>query len=167
MKADEVLIAHHDVLRALLRDLAETTDDQTELRGRLRDELLREFEIHAQIEDELFYPAVHEVSPLLSLAHAEHRQIDDQLATVMRMSVDDPEFGTEVRMLEKTLRHHTMEEEERIFPQSQALGEERLQQLGKQLQQRQRELARSGGMRLIVRLKRATLRLAGAHRVRA
>ncbi len=167
MKADEVLIAHHDVLRGLLRDLAQTTGDQTELRSRLRDELLRELEIHVQIEDELFYPAVRDVSPLLSLAHSQHRQIDDQLATVMRMSVDDPEFGPEVRMLEKTLRHHAMEEEERMFPQSQALGEQRLEELGEQLRARQRELARSGGMRLIVRLKRATLRLVGAHRRRA
>ena len=158
MKADEVLIAHHDVLRGLLHDLGETTDGQRDRRGELRDRLLRELEIHTQIEDEVFYPAVHEVSPLLSLAHAEHRQIDDQLATVMRMDVADPEFLTEVRMLESTLRHHTMEEEERMFPQSHALGEDRLDELGEQLRARQRELAESGGMRLIVRVKRAVLR---------
>ena len=159
MKADEVLIAHHDVLRGLLRQLAETTDGQTAERGRLRDDLLRELEVHTQIEDELFYPAVRDVSPLLSVAHAEHRQIDDQLATVMRTSLDDPEFVTEVRMLESTLRHHTFEEEQRMFPQAHALGEERLEELGRQLQERQDELGRSGAMRLIVRLKRMTLKL--------
>ena len=159
MKADEVLIAHHDVLRGLLRQLAETTDGQTAERGRLRDELLRELEVHTQIEDELFYPAVRDVSPLLSVAHAEHRQIDDQLATVMRTSLDDPEFVTEVRMLESTLRHHTFEEEQRMFPQAHALGEERMEELGRQLQDRQDELGRSGAMRLIVRLKRMTLKL--------
>lgn len=159
MRADEVLIAHHDVLKGLLRELAETTDGQVERRRRLRADLLRELEVHTQIEDELFYPAVRDVSPLLSLAHAEHRQIDDQLATVMRAPVDDPAFVAEVRMLESTLRHHTVEEEQRMFPQSHALGEERLEELGRQLQERQRELARSGAMRLIVRLKRATLRL--------
>ena len=158
MRADEVLIAHHDVLRGLLRDLAETTDGQRDRRDELRDRLLRELEIHTQIEDELFYPAVHEVSPLLSLAHAEHRQIDDQLATVMRMDLDDPDFVTEVRVLEATLRHHTMEEEERMFPQSHALGEDRLDELGDELRARQRELAESGGMRLIIRIKRAVLR---------
>ena len=159
MKADEVLIAHHDVLRELLRALAETTDAQTDRRRRLRSHLLREIEMHAQVEDELFYPAVREVSPLLAVAHAEHRQIDDQLATVMRTAPEDPEFLTEVRMLESTLRHHAAEEEERMFPQSHALGEDRLEELGRQLQERQRELARSGGMRFIVRLKRAALRL--------
>ena len=159
MKADKVLIAHHDVLRHLLRRLAETSPGQTELRRRLRQELLRELEVHTQIEDELFYPAVRDVSPLLSVAHAEHRQIDDQLATVMRTALDDPEFVTEVRMLESTLHHHTLEEEQRMFPQSHALGQDRLERLGAQLQERQRELARSGGMRLIVRLKRTALRL--------
>jgi hypothetical protein len=158
VKADEVLTAHHDVLRGLLRALAETTDDETHSREQLRDRLLRELEIHTQIEDELFYPAVPDVSPLLAIAHAEHRQIDDQLATVIRLDVADPEFGTEVRMLEKTLRHHTMEEEQRMFPQSHALGEERLEELGEQLRARQRELAESGGMQLVMRLKRMTLR---------
>jgi galactokinase len=62
-------------------------------------------------------------------------------------------------MLEKTLRHHTMEEEQRMFPQAHALGEDRLEELGRQLQERQRELADSGAMRLMIRLKRATLRL--------
>ena len=159
MKADEVLTAHHDVLRGLLRELAGTTGAELGRREELRDRLLRELEIHTQIEDELFYPAVRDVSPLLSVAHAEHRQIDDQLATVMRTSLDDPEFVTEVRMLESTLRHHTFEEEQRMFPQAHALGEQRLEELGGQLRARQEELAESGGMRLIVRLKRATLRL--------
>lgn len=159
MRADEVLVAHHDVLRGLLRELAESRDGQLERRRRLRAEFLRELEIHAQIEDELFYPAVRDVSPLLSVAHAEHRQLDDQLATVMRTAPQDPDFLPEVRMLEATLHHHTFEEEQRMFPHSHALGEARLEDLGRRLSARQRELAGSGGMRLLVRLKRATLRL--------
>jgi len=159
VRADQVLVAHHDVLRGLLRALAETTAADVPQRRRLRAQFLRELEIHAQIEDELFYPAVAEVSPLLSVAHAEHRQIDDQLATVMRTAPDDPEFLTEVRMLESTLHHHMSEEEQRMFPQSRALGDDHLEDLGRRLQERQHELTRSGAMRFIVRLKRATLRL--------
>lgn len=157
MKADEVLVAHHEVLRGLLDELASSDDTEVERRRRLRDDLLRELEVHTQIEDEVFYPAVRDVSPLLSLAHAEHRQIDDQLAVVMRTAPDDPGFADEVRMLSATLRHHTMEEEQRMFPQSHALGQARLEELGAQLQERQRELAASGAMRLVVRLKRGTL----------
>ncbi len=152
MKADQVLMAHHEVLRGLLRDLAAAPTE------RLRDELVGELEVHTQIEDELFYPAVRDVSPLLSVAHAEHRQIDDQLAVVMRMALDDPDLPGEVRMLAATLQHHTFEEEQRMFPQSHALGEERLEQLGEQLQQRQDELRSQRRNRLLIRLKRGTLR---------
>lgn len=152
MKADQVLSAHHEVLRGLLRDLAEAPAD------RLRDELVGELEVHTQIEDEIFYPAVRDVSPLLSVAHAEHRQIDDQLAVVMRTALDDPGFRDEVRLLAATLQHHTMEEEERMFPQAHALGEERLEQLGEQLQRRQDELRSQLRNRLLVRLERGTLR---------
>lgn len=158
MRADEVLVAHHDVLRGLLRDLAETPAARPERRRELRDALLRELEVHTQLEDEIFYPAVRDVSPLLSLAHAEHRQIDDQLAVVMRTGLTDPGLSDEVRMLEATLRHHTMEEEERMFPPSHALGEARLEELGAQLQERDRELRRSGAARAMVRLKREVLR---------
>jgi hypothetical protein len=115
--------------------------------------------VHVQIEDEIFYPAVADVSPLLSIAHAEHRQIDDQLATVMRTPPEDDDFTTEVRMLAHTLEHHASEEELRMFPQSHALGDARLEELGARLTARRRELSGSARMRWMVRLKGATLRL--------
>jgi hemerythrin superfamily protein len=159
VRADEVLVEHHEVLRGLLRDLAATTGEQVEERRRLRDRFLLELEVHVQIEDEIFYPAVADVSPLLSIAHAEHRQIDDQLATVMRTSPRDPDFVTEVRMLANTLEHHASEEELRMFPQAHALGDDRLEELGRRLAGRRDELYASAPMRWMVRLKSATLRL--------
>jgi hypothetical protein len=88
VRADDVLVEHHQVLRGLLRDLQATPDPDA--RRRLRDRFLFELEVHVQIEDEIFYPAVADVSPLLSIAHAEHRQIDEQLATVLRTSPRAP-----------------------------------------------------------------------------
>ncbi len=66
MKADQVLIEHHDVLRELLKKLGATTDEQGATRRKLLDELVRELGVHVRIEDELFYPAVQEVTPLLA-----------------------------------------------------------------------------------------------------
>jgi iron-sulfur cluster repair protein YtfE (RIC family) len=62
MKADQVLIEHHDVLRELLKKLGATTDEQGATRRKLLDELVRELGVHVRIEDELFYPAVQEVT---------------------------------------------------------------------------------------------------------
>ena len=77
----------------------------------------------------------------------------------MRTPVEHPEFLDQVRMLEETLRHHMAEEEQRMFPESHALGEDRLQELGRQLAERQQELYRSRVMRLMIRLKHTVLRL--------
>lgn len=152
-----MLVEHHEVLRDLLRQLERTTGDEVQRRRQLRATFADEVSIHAQIEDEVFYPVVREVSPLVPVAHAEHRQIDDQVATLLRTDPAGDDFLVEVRMLAATLEHHASEEEREMFPQSYALGEARLEELGRRLRERQDALRRSRLTRARLRLKRATL----------
>lgn len=158
MKADQVLIEHHDVLRGLLTQLEETTDEQGKERKKLLDDLVSELGVHVRIEDELFYPAVEKVTPLLAISHAEHRAIDDQLAVVLRTDTGGPDFATEVKMLAATLHHHAGEEERLMFPQSHALGEEALEALGTQMEQRKRQLENSTVTQTLRKAKREVLR---------
>ncbi len=158
MKADQVLIDHHDVLRGLLTELEETTDEQGKERRRLLDDLVSELGVHVQIEDELFYPAVEKVTPLLAISQAEHRAIDDQLAVVLRTDTGGPDFATEVTMLAATLHHHAGEEERFMFPQSHALGEEALEALGTQMEHRKSELENSRVRQTLHKAKREVLR---------
>lgn len=157
MKADAFLVEQHEMLRDLLRQMEATTGDEVERRRRLRRTFADEISIHAQIEDEVFYPAAREVSPLVPVAHAEHRQIDDQLAAVLRADPAAEDFLVEVRMLTSAVEHHASEEEREMFPQSHALGEAALEHLGERLRARQDELRRSGLTQARLRLKRATL----------
>lgn len=158
MKADQVLIEHHDVLRGLLTQLEETTDEQGKERKELLDDLVSELGVHVRIEDELFYPAVEKVTPLLAISEAEHRAIDDQLAVVLRTDTGGPDFATEVKMLAATLHHHAGEEERLMFPQSHALGEEALEALGTQMEQRKRQLENSTVTQNLRKAKREVLR---------
>jgi len=158
MKADQVLIEHHDVLRGLLTQLEETTDEQGKERKKLLDDLVSELGVHVRIEDELFYPAVEKVTPLLAISQAEHRAIDDQLAVVLRTDTGGPDFATEVKMLAATLHHHAGEEERLMFPQSHALGEEALEALGTQMEQRKRQLENSTVTQALRKAKREVLR---------
>ncbi len=158
MKADQLLIEHHDVLRGLLTQLEETTDEQGTERKELLDDLVSELGVHVRIEDELFYPAVEKVTPLLAISQAEHRAIDDQLAVVLRTDTGGPDFATEVKMLAATLHHHAGEEERLMFPQSHALGEEALEALGTQMEQRKRELENSTVTQTLRKAKREVLR---------
>ncbi len=158
MKADQVLIEHHDVLRGLLTQLEATTDEQGKERKELLDDLVSELGVHVRIEDELFYPAVEKVTPLLAISQSEHRAIDDQLAVVLRTDTGGPEFATEVKMLAATLHHHAGEEERLMFPQSHALGEEALEELGAQMEQRKKQLENSTVTQTLRKAKREVLR---------
>ena len=159
MRADLLLIEDHQRLRDLLAQLADSSSDKAEQRSQLLDQLLQVLDVHVQLEDELFYPAIREVSPLFGIAHAEHRQIDDQLAVVFRTDAGGDEFPVEVAMLAATLEHHANEEETDMFPQARsALGDTVLEALGERMRHRQNELRQSRGSRARLRVKRTVLR---------
>lgn len=160
MKADQVLIEDHKVLRGLLTQLQATADGQDARRRELLNALVSELGIHVRIELELFYPAVHEVAPHLAVAHAEHRAIDDQLAVVLRTDTTGRDFLTEVEMLAATLEHHANEEESTMFLQAQALGEAALEALGVRMSARQEHLRHSALAQLLRTVKREALRRA-------
>ena len=158
MKADDLLIEDHAEIRGLLHELEQSSPGQAEQRSRILDQLLTVLDVHVQIEDDLFYPAIRDVSPLFAIAHAEHRQIDDQLAVLFRTDPAGGDFHTEVKMLAATIEHHASEEEREMFPQSHALGEAELETLGRRMHQRKQHLRDSPVTRARLRVKRNTLR---------
>jgi iron-sulfur cluster repair protein YtfE (RIC family) len=158
MNADDVLIEDHDRLRGILGRLKATTTDDAGRRRDLLDQLTEVLTVHVQIEDELFYPAIAEVSTLLGASHAQHRQIDDQLAVVLRTDPATEGFAIELDMLASTLEHHAGEEEELMFFQAQALGPARLATLGERMARRRQQLRDSSRNAIRIRMKRETLR---------
>ncbi len=87
MRADQVLIDHHVVLRALCKEVTATPAGTPERQDRV-DAMMAELDIHMRIEDDLFYPAVAAASTLVAVAHAEHRQVSDRLALLPGRRVD-------------------------------------------------------------------------------
>jgi hemerythrin-like domain-containing protein len=158
MNADAVLIEDHNRLRGILSQLKATTSKDADRRRALIDELTDVLTVHVQIEDELFYPAIAEVSTLLGASHAQHRQIDDQLAVVLRTDPAGEDFATELDMLASTLDHHAGEEEDLMFRQAEALGSARLATLGERMERRRQQLRESSLNAIRIRVKRETLR---------
>lgn len=155
--ANAVLAEHHGLLRVLTEQIDETPAGSPNHR-RLIDHLMLELDIHMQIEDRLYYPAVSAVSPLVAVAHAEHRSVSDQLAAALRTDATSEEFQIEWHAFTTTLHHHAGEEERDMFPHARHLGVNQLSELGAamtSLLQRQR---RSRLTRLRVRVKGAVLR---------
>jgi hemerythrin superfamily protein len=141
-KADEVLFEHHQLLRGLFAKLEETPRHSPERRDLMR-VLAHELEMHEQIEDEIFYPAVRPVTEDVPLAHSEHRQLADLLAVVLRLDTASRDFEEYLGALHHAVEHHASAEEHSMFPAAQRLGEARLRTLGTRLERRLEELRAS------------------------
>ncbi len=160
MLATEVLTAHHRVIRGLVRRLEETPLESRDDRNDVLDALMAELDMHDQIEEKIFYPAMLDASMVVLVAHAEQRQISDQLAVLLRTDISSERFSEELRVLAARLEHHIgTEEEGRMFPEVvRKVDASQLEAIGECLEARLKQLRSSRLSRLRLRLKRAALR---------
>lgn len=156
MNAYDVLFEHHKVLRGLCEKITAIPPDTDERQAAL-DELLIELDIHMRIEDDLFYPAVSAASRLVAIAHAEHRQVSDQLAVLLRTSPTAPDYENEWHSFVTVLDAHATEEERDLCPAPIDLSEDMLERLGNRMVERIARLRQSTLHRLRVRGRAALL----------
>ncbi|OMB90441.1 hemerythrin domain-containing protein [Mycobacterium colombiense] len=156
MNAYEVLFEHHDVLRGLCKKITDMPPDTYERQDTL-DELLIELDIHMRIEDDLFYPAVAAASTLVAIAHAEHRQVWDQLAVLLRTPPAAPEYADEWHSFVTVLDAHASEEERDLCPAPIDLSDEMLDALGNRMAERIARLRQSPINKFRVRSRKTLL----------
>ncbi len=132
--AYDVLRDHHNVLRGLGGRFKAAPVGSAE-RQQILDELLREFTIHMRIEDDIYYPALAAASRLIAIAHAEHRQIYDQLAVALRTPASSPHHVDEWNSFLTVLEAHADEEERDLVPPPAPidLSESELEDLGNRM----------------------------------
>ena len=157
MNADQVLIEHHDVLRALCKDITGKPAGSAEREERV-DDLLVELDIHMRIEDDLFYPAVAAASTLVAVAHAEHRQVSDRLAAFLRTNPTEPAYEGHWQAFVTTLDAHAEEEERDLFPPPVEITADHLDELGNRMLEQMHEIRNSWTKQLRVQARGAVLR---------
>lgn len=124
-------------------------DGQKSAKRTLGEQICQELEIHAQLEEGIFYPAVQaklkdEGTDLVSEALKEHGEMKRLISQLRAQNVDDTKYDDTVRQLMTGVQHHVKEEESEMLPKAeQALGGE-LDRLGQQMQQRKQQLLAAG-----------------------
>jgi hemerythrin-like domain-containing protein len=80
--------------------------------------------VHAQIEEELLYPAAKEAfdgdeedEDLVNEAEVEHGSAKELIAKIEAMTSEDEHFKATVSVLGEYIKHHVKEEEGELFPQ--------------------------------------------------
>jgi hemerythrin superfamily protein len=110
----------------------------------LAQEICTELTIHAQVEEEVFYPVAKEAlkdHDLVPEAIVEHSTMKDLIAQILE---GDPEadaemYDAKVKVLSEYVQHHVKEEEKELFPKVRDTKID-LNELGEQLQERKEEL---------------------------
>lgn len=159
MNAYTVLQDHHKTLKGLVKKISDTPVAAAERQDYL-DDLLVELDIHFRIEDDLYYPALAAASSLIAIAHAEHRQVIDQLSVLLRTPPTAPGYQDEWHSFATVLEAHADEEERDMIPvpASVQISDEELAALGDKMAARIEALRESTAYRLRVKGRKALLR---------
>ena len=140
----ELLISDHEKVKALFTEFesASSVSDQE----RLVREALLELDVHAMLEEEIYYPAVEEAlgeagEDTVHEAEEEHHVVHLLTEELRSLGADDPRFKAKFTVLMESVRHHIEEEEQEMLPKaSKALGADRSRELGAEMAQRKEEL---------------------------
>ena len=84
-------------------------------------QICHELTVHAQVEEEIFYPALRAVlkdTDMLAEAEVEHQTAKDLIAQIEGMGEADEMFDAKVTVLGEYIDHHVKEERNEIFPKA-------------------------------------------------
>jgi hemerythrin superfamily protein len=136
MNALEVLKQDHQKVKGLFKE-ATGSPDQSK-RKELFDKIDTELEIHAHIEETVFYPALEtheELKDLVAEALEEHQEVKILLEELEELGSESHDFGSKLQELIESVEHHVEEEEGEMFPKvREVFDESQLEQLGQELE---------------------------------
>lgn len=106
-------------------------------------EICKALTVHAQIEEEIFYPAVKQAlkdKELIPEATVEHATLKNLIAQIEGIEPDGEMYDAKVKVLSEYVQHHVKEEQNELFPKAKAATNLDLIQLGSELSKRKEEL---------------------------
>ncbi|HEU5437562.1 MAG TPA: hemerythrin domain-containing protein [Telluria sp.] len=132
-----LLTADHNEARAMFKQYEDLGDRAYATKKKLATDVCNALTVHAQIEEEIFYPALRtqgkEFQDLLDEAEVEHAGAKELIAQIEGMDPEDDLYDAKVKVLGEQIDHHATEEEDEMFPKCRktkldlvALGEELL-----------------------------------------
>jgi hemerythrin-like domain-containing protein len=121
-----------------------TRDKKPSVKKALAETICTAVEIHAKLEEEIFYPAMRELFPdesVLRKSEPEHDDMRRNIATLRATDPADPQHDKVMLELMREIIHHVADEETVLLPEAeQRMSQARLCELGSQMTKRRLEL---------------------------
>jgi hemerythrin-like domain-containing protein len=144
----ELLEADHRKVEALFEQYEEEKEGDEETKRGIAQRICGELTVHAQVEEEIFYPWLRENlddESLVEEAAVEHATAKDLIAQLEGSSGIDETYDARVKVLSEYIKHHVKEEENEIFKEVRAKKEE-LDEIGQEMAARKAELMEEMGL---------------------
>ena len=138
----ELLVADHKKVKKLFKDFEKIAEKDPAAKVEIAQQICMELTVHAQLEEEIFYPVAHEHikdGDLIDEATVEHATAKDLIKQIQSMKGSEELYNAKVKVLGEYIDHHVEEEEGEIFPQAKRAKLD-LETLGMQMQQRKEQL---------------------------
>jgi len=121
-----------------------TRDKAPSVKKALAETICTALEIHATLEEEVFYPVMRQLDkgePFVHKAEPEHNDMRRIISELRRTSGSDPRHDKLILELMRDVIHHVADEETTLLPQAETLmSKQRLSELGAQMTKRRMEL---------------------------
>jgi len=145
LKATSLLKEDHKKVKKLFAEFDKLEEDDAAGLSAIYEKVNRELQVHAQIEEEIFYPAVNnsrdeEAEGMVLEAREEHKIVKTLLEELSAMEAEDPDFRAKMKVLKEAVLHHAGEEEKDMFPVFNKLDKSVQEEVSQRLNSRKREL---------------------------
>jgi hemerythrin superfamily protein len=142
--AIDLLKQDHQDVDQLFDEFETAKDDDAgdSVKAAIVAQICKALTVHAQVEEEIFYPAmrrVEDTGDLIDEATVEHQSLKDLIA---QLEGDPPQsdlYDAKVKVLSEYVKHHVREEENEIFPKAKKSDLD-LETMGKLIAERKEEL---------------------------
>lgn len=143
MNAFTLLKNDHEKVAGILEKLEGTTERALKTREELFTQLKGELDIHARIEETIFYPVLEKAEESRDItleAFEEHRIVKQLLAELEASAKDDEVWTAKFTVLKENIEHHVEEEEGEMFKKARkVLSEEEIETLGTRMEKAKSE----------------------------
>lgn len=135
-----ILRADHTVVSGLFSEYEKTRS--TPKKKALVAKICTELSLHAQVEEEIFYPAVKAAlrdKELVPEATVEHATLKELISQVEGREPDGEMFDAKIKVLSEYVKHHVKEEHNEMFPKAKS-SKLNMEDLGAKILARKEEL---------------------------
>ena len=139
MDAFTLLKTDHKTVAGLMKKIEDTTERAVKGREQLFTQLKSELDLHARIEETIFYPVLERPERTHDItleAYEEHKVVKQLLSELESEPKDTEEWTAKFTVLKENVEHHVEEEEGEMFKKARAvLSEEEIEELGRRLEE--------------------------------